>query len=55
MGEKPTLSPAKNSSRSGSFRSNAKLPTKAVKGGSVGSGRSSRGGPRSAGEMMVVS
>lgn len=39
---------AKNSSSSPSVRSKAKLPIKAVYGGSVGRGRSSRGGPRSA-------
>lgn len=39
-----TLSEPKNSSRSNSERSKARFPTKAVKGGSVGRGRSSRGG-----------
>lgn len=40
--------PPKNSSSSPSVMSNVRLPTKAVNGGSVGKGRSSRGGPRSA-------
>ena len=43
--------PPKNSSSSSSVISNAKLPTKAVNGGSVGNGRSSRmGAARSASE-----
>lgn len=40
-----TLGAPKNSSRSVSTRSKTKLPMKAVYGGSVGRGRSSRGGP----------
>ena len=42
--ERWTFSEPKKSSRSMSVRSKAKLPTKAVKGGSDGKGRSSRGG-----------
>jgi hypothetical protein len=40
-----TFEDPKKSSSSISVRSNAKFPTKAVKGGCVGKGRSSLGGP----------
>lgn len=51
IGECHTCCPEKNSSTSFSVRSKAKFPIKAVNGGSVGRGTSSRGGPRSAIEI----